>query len=100
MADAAVTYRVIAGRVNPDGTKVSGEGFESSREDKGKYHITFRPAFDAFYGCAVSQIGFEDGHNDVRDGALPYQIQNGSMHVITGGGAKDDRPFTFVVVGL
>jgi len=98
---AEPTHRVVAGRVDKDGKKVSGEGFDSSREDNGKYHITFRPSFGAVFGCAVSQVGFPDGGNDTRDNALPYAIENGSMHVATGGsnGSKDNRPFTFVVVG-
>jgi len=84
MTDAAVTYRIVAGRVDADGKKVSGEGFESSSEGNGIYHITFRPSFDALYGCSVALIGFPDGHNDTRDNALPYSIEDGSMHVATG----------------
>ena len=99
---AAIEYKIVAGRVDKDGKKISGENFESSRDDTGKYHIIFRPVFGTLYGCSVAQIGFDDGKNDPRDSSSPFAIEEGSMHILTGDpkGNRVDRPFTFVVVGV
>src|SRR5262245_45498205 len=102
MADAGLTVRIIAGRVDPKGEKISGEGFEVKHVGTGRYHIVFRPPYNNVYGASATQVGFDGGGNDPRDNAFLFDVDNGSMLIATGesGGYKADRAFTFIVVGV
>lgn len=92
--------RYIGGTVNANGTvKYEGE-FSANRTSEGHYLISFRPAFQAMGGGAVTQIYGNDG--DTRDNAVIIRLTNTEVFIKTGdsaGNAKD-RDFTFVFAGV
>lgn len=93
--------RVLRGTVNPDGSTATGAGFTVSREDTGRYSITF-PPFPSPPSGSATQIFFGVGNGgDTRDNAVFIEIDNAKVRVKTGdsGGIASDRAFTFVILG-
>ena len=93
-----MTTRVIAGTVNKDGTIRDGKEFSVVRTEKGRYAISFRPAFASILGAAATQVF--DGNT--RDNVVFPHVGSSELLVKTGdsGGDRSDRPFTFVAVGI
>lgn len=100
--DSPGALRIVAGQVDKDGNRISGEGFDPSRVSQGKYHIVFRASFLSIYGACATQVGFSGGPNETTDNALIYDIAHGGMFVSVGDadGSVEDRAFSFIAVGV
>ena len=94
-----MTDRYIAGTVNADGTRRSGDEFSSNRTTKGHYVVSFRPAFTQISGGAVTQVFPNDG--DMRDNAVIISLSADAVYLKTGdsGGDAQDRSFSFIFGG-
>jgi len=93
--------RIIRGTVNPDGSTAVGAGFTVSREDTGRYSITF-PPFPSPPSGSATQISFGSGNGGVTtDNAVFIEIDIDKVRVKTGAsdGKASDRAFTFVILG-
>src|SRR5215472_12125214 len=53
---AEESLRIVRGTINPDGSKVQGEGFTIKKIDSGLYEIEFTPAFPFVPAASATQI--------------------------------------------
>jgi hypothetical protein len=97
--------RIIAGRINANGTIVFGSGFSVAKIATGVYEITLDVAFpDALSYTVVTTQGPIPQTNMTTDNAIfvsdgltarKFRIKTGD-----GYGSPSDRPFTFIAMGL
>ena len=94
-----MTNRYIAGTVNADGSRKSGDEFSSNKTTKGHYVVSFRPAFTQISGGSVTQVYPNDG--DTRDNAVIISLNADSVYLKTGDSSGDaqDRSFSFIFAG-
>ncbi|NEO69751.1 hypothetical protein [Moorena sp. SIO3H5] len=92
--------RVIAGRVNSNGTKASGSGFSSTRTGKGTYTVTFSPAFSST-PVVVANCSDEADDNliniKVSSSSAIFYMTDASPN---NNAEKEDGSFNFVAFGL
>jgi hypothetical protein len=97
---SAENLRMVRGTVRRDGTRQYGSGFESVRRNQGEYRITFTTPFADVPSAVASQIA--DSHDSkTTDNALIDFVDTKGITVYVGGagGGKDNREFSFIVMG-
>lgn len=95
----------IVGRVNHDGTKNSGDGFESSRSNNatGRYQVTFASAFGSNPIVLVTASG--DGLDMDDNIANTFNLTTSGFEVMitdadpTVNFRPEDAPFDFIAIG-
>jgi hypothetical protein len=109
-AGGAESLRIIRGTINPDGSKVQGEGFTIKKVDQGLYEIVFTPAFPFVPAASATQIfpniNANPGPTDERGSSSQSDFANiaylspDRMRIKTAiPGGFSDRAFSFIVIG-
>jgi len=107
---AEESLRIVRGTINPDGSKVQGEGFTIQKVDQGLYEIVFTPAFPFVPAASATQIfpniNANPGPTDDRGSSSQSDFANiaylspDRMRVKTAiPGGFSDRAFSFIVIG-
>ena len=97
--------KIIAGRVNANGSKISGSGFTCTRLSDGKYRITFSSAFSS------TPVALACGHEDSDHINTVKNVSTHSMEMWSletwkaqndGGGKGEfqNTDFSFIAVGV
>ncbi len=92
--------RIIAGSVNSSGTKTAGSGFDSSRQDLGKYQVYFHGAF-ASAPIIVATCNNNDGDDVITATAEESKSTITIFDVDTSKNANyQDGSFSFIAIGV
>ena len=92
--------RVIVGKVQEDGAKAWGEGFQSRRTDTGRYHVDFD---EPFAGIPVVIAGCTDTNPGQKETVGCHGVSAAGFEVYIWrnvGNRWGDNPFDFIVLGL
>ncbi|MFE7469077.1 hypothetical protein ACFU6R_33885 [Streptomyces sp. NPDC057499] len=86
------------GIVNANGSKRNGQGFSSSKVDKGHYVINFSPSFSE--APAVVATIVDEGYTwNVAVQAITQENCRIEVGNVKRGDGLDDMPFSFIAVG-
>ncbi len=96
--------KIIAGRVNANGSKISGSGFTCTRLSEGKYKIMFSSAFSS------TPLALASGHDDHDHINTVMSVTSSSMEVWSSEtfgkqvgrrkGVLQNTDFSFIAVGV
>ncbi len=97
-------FRVVAGRVAANGTKIAGEGFTVTFIETGRYSLSFNPAFTSppvVVACPAGSASAEEDNIvtviSVTNGSAVIRVMD---VVVTGTGATaQNGSFNFIAVG-
>ncbi len=98
---AVQNLRVVVGRVNSNGAKISGEGFIVTRENTGLYKVTFSDSFDSPPIVLVTASNANSKDDNV---ANTFDINSGEFKVVImdvdpNNWEEEDSDFGFIALG-
>nr|VFK59746.1 MAG: hypothetical protein BECKUNK1418G_GA0071005_100854 [Candidatus Kentron sp. UNK]VFK68765.1 MAG: hypothetical protein BECKUNK1418H_GA0071006_10062 [Candidatus Kentron sp. UNK] len=91
--------RIIAGRVNSDGSKASGSGFTSTKTATGKYTITFDTAFSAIPVFVATNSGSNDNLMSGNATTSQCTVVSHDINPDTNS-VKENSTFAFIAIGI
>lgn len=95
------TTVTVYGTIDKDGNKVSGSGFESSKQKSGQFLIDFDQKFNAIPAIVGSQTGYDEQNENPLDNVVFPFLNTGSATANTGdaSGGLSSRQFSFIAMG-
>ena len=95
------TTVTIYGTIGKDGSRISGSGFESSKQESGQFLIDFDQKFKDIPAIVGSQTGWGNLDQNPLDNVVFPFLTTSSATALTGSsnGGHSSRQFSFIATG-